>query len=34
MRIEGTSVGARTTNLSLLRSRVGMVFQNFELFPT
>lgn len=31
--IEGTSVGARTTNLPLLRSRVGMVFQNFELFP-
>ncbi|OOG36677.1 amino acid ABC transporter ATP-binding protein [Polaromonas sp. A23] len=31
--IDGTSVGAKKTNLSLLRSRVGMVFQNFELFP-
>ena len=26
-------VGARQTNLPKLRSRVGMVFQNFELFP-
>lgn len=31
--IDGTSVGAKKTNLPLLRSRVGMVFQNFELFP-
>ncbi|WP_421725016.1 amino acid ABC transporter ATP-binding protein [Bauldia sp.] len=28
-----TSVGAPSTNLPKLRSRVGMVFQNFELFP-
>ncbi len=27
------SVGDRTTNLSMLRSQIGMVFQNFELFP-
>lgn len=27
------SVGESKTNLSLLRSRIGMVFQNFELFP-
>jgi glutamate/aspartate transport system ATP-binding protein len=31
--IDGISVGARKTNLSKLRSRVGMVFQHFELFP-
>jgi glutamate/aspartate transport system ATP-binding protein len=31
--VDGISVGARTTNLSKLRSRVGMVFQHFELFP-
>src|SRR5208282_6382279 len=31
--VDGTSVGARTTNLSKLRARVGMVFQHFELFP-
>jgi glutamate/aspartate transport system ATP-binding protein len=30
---DGVSVGARHTNLSKLRSRVGMVFQHFELFP-
>ena len=29
----GVSVGDRTTNLSNLRSQIGMVFQNFELFP-
>ncbi len=29
----GISVGDRTTNLSKLRSQIGMVFQNFELFP-
>ena len=29
----GVSVGDRTTNLSKLRSQIGMVFQNFELFP-
>lgn len=27
------SVGDAKTNLSSLRSRIGMVFQNFELFP-
>ena len=31
--VEGISVGDAKTNLSKLRSRIGMVFQNFELFP-
>jgi glutamate/aspartate transport system ATP-binding protein len=31
--VEGISVGDPKTNLSSLRSRIGMVFQNFELFP-
>ena len=31
--VNGTSVGDPKTNLSKLRSRVGMVFQHFELFP-
>jgi len=31
--VNGTSVCSRSTNLSQLRSKVGMVFQNFELFP-
>jgi glutamate/aspartate transport system ATP-binding protein len=31
--VDGISVGDPATNLSKLRSRVGMVFQNFELFP-
>jgi glutamate/aspartate transport system ATP-binding protein len=31
--VDGISVSAATTNLSKLRSRVGMVFQHFELFP-
>jgi glutamate/aspartate transport system ATP-binding protein len=31
--VDGISVGARETNLPRLRSRIGMVFQNFELFP-
>ena len=31
--VNGVSVGAPATNLSKLRSTVGMVFQNFELFP-
>lgn len=31
--VDGTTVSAPTTNLPLLRSRVGMVFQHFELFP-
>src|ERR1700730_19100691 len=31
--VDGVSLGARNTNLSKLRARVGMVFQHFELFP-
>jgi len=31
--VEGISVGAAGTDLPKLRSRIGMVFQNFELFP-
>jgi glutamate/aspartate transport system ATP-binding protein len=31
--VDGASVGDKKTNLSKLRSRIGMVFQNFELFP-
>ncbi len=31
--VDGTSVGDPQTNLPKLRSRVGMVFQHFELFP-
>ncbi|UCV04360.1 amino acid ABC transporter ATP-binding protein [Dechloromonas denitrificans] len=31
--VNGISVGDRKTNLSTLRAHVGMVFQNFELFP-
>src|SRR5437867_10738294 len=31
--VEGVSVGDPKTNLSKLRSRIGMVFQNFQLFP-
>ena len=31
--VDGTSVGDPKTNLSKLRAKVGMVFQNFELFP-
>src|SRR5688572_18206689 len=31
--VNGESVGAKTTNLSHLRSKIGMVFQSFELFP-
>ncbi|MBV9491448.1 MAG: amino acid ABC transporter ATP-binding protein [Verrucomicrobia bacterium] len=33
IRVEDASVGDRRTNLAKLRSRVGMVFQHFELFP-
>jgi glutamate/aspartate transport system ATP-binding protein len=33
IRVDGISVGDRRTNLPKLRSRVGMVFQHFELFP-
>jgi glutamate/aspartate transport system ATP-binding protein len=31
--VNGVSVGNPKTNLSALRSHVGMVFQHFELFP-
>jgi glutamate/aspartate transport system ATP-binding protein len=31
--VKGTSVGDPKTDLPKLRSHVGMVFQNFELFP-
>jgi glutamate/aspartate transport system ATP-binding protein len=31
--VDGTSVGDKGTNLPQLRSHIGMVFQNFELFP-
>jgi glutamate/aspartate transport system ATP-binding protein len=31
--VDGVSVGDPKTDLSKLRSRIGMVFQNFELFP-
>ena len=31
--VDGISVGDKNTNLPKLRSRVGMVFQHFELFP-
>ena len=31
--VDGISVGAPDTDLPKLRSRIGMVFQNFELFP-
>ncbi len=33
IRVDGTSVGDSKTNLPKLRARIGMVFQNFELFP-
>src|SRR5437870_7449779 len=31
--VEGISVGDPKTDLPKLRARIGMVFQNFELFP-
>ena len=31
--VDGISVAAKDTNLPQLRARIGMVFQNFELFP-
>ena len=31
--VDGVSVGDAKTDLAKLRSRIGMVFQNFELFP-
>ncbi len=33
IRVDGISVGAKDTDLPKLRSHIGMVFQNFELFP-
>jgi len=33
IRVDGISVGAPDTDLPALRARIGMVFQNFELFP-
>jgi glutamate/aspartate transport system ATP-binding protein len=33
IRVDGVSVGDRRTNLPKLRARIGMVFQNFELYP-
>jgi glutamate/aspartate transport system ATP-binding protein len=31
--VNGESVGKKGTNLNRLRSKIGMVFQHFELFP-
>lgn len=31
--VDGVSVGDPRTDLPVLRSRIGMVFQNFELYP-
>ena len=31
--VDGVSVGDKSTNLPMLRARIGMVFQHFELFP-
>ena len=33
IRVDGIEVGARTTDLPKLRTRIGMVFQHFELYP-
>jgi glutamate/aspartate transport system ATP-binding protein len=33
IRVDGVEVGARTTDLPKLRTRIGMVFQHFELYP-
>jgi glutamate/aspartate transport system ATP-binding protein len=33
IRVQGIEVGDRRTDLPNLRTRIGMVFQNFELFP-
>jgi glutamate/aspartate transport system ATP-binding protein len=33
IKVDGTSVGDPATRLPVLRARIGMVFQNFELFP-
>ncbi len=31
--VDGVSITAKSTDLDKMRSRIGMVFQNFELFP-
>ncbi|NGM86986.1 amino acid ABC transporter ATP-binding protein [Parapusillimonas sp. SGNA-6] len=33
LRADGIEVGARSANLIALRTRIGMVFQGFELYP-
>jgi len=33
IKVEGIEVGAKETDLPKLRSRIGMVFQHFELYP-
>jgi ABC-type polar amino acid transport system ATPase subunit len=33
IRFDGIEVGAKSTNLPQLRTRIGMVFQHFELYP-
>ena len=33
IQVEGIEVGAKATDLPRLRSRIGMVFQHFELYP-
>src|SRR6266704_754534 len=33
IRVDGVEVGACTTDLPKLRTRIGMVFQHFELYP-
>ena len=33
IRFDGLDVGARATDLTRLRTRIGMVFQHFELYP-
>src|SRR5215470_13886445 len=33
IRVDGIEVGARSTDLPKLRTRIGMVFQHFELYP-
>ncbi|MYM40404.1 amino acid ABC transporter ATP-binding protein [Duganella qianjiadongensis] len=33
IRVDGVKVNDKATKLSALRARIGMVFQNFELFP-
>src|SRR5688572_14038980 len=33
IKVDGVEVGGRKTDLRKLRAHIGMVFQNFELFP-